>query len=167
MANSNAAYLKSLYDVSKALGNKAINSDFTFEIDGFEQFYLLCKQAPWPEISAGGEVEVPGPLGATFWQPQQIKVAQQGQVAFYETEEGSLDNLMTGILARDGNGTFNAKMYAGTPDRFTKAKRFEDCFLQLDNPDRDWDNRSQVLMYTGTLFFHYYGEIIPGNVASL
>jgi hypothetical protein len=33
----------------------------------------------------------------------------------------------------------------------------------FDNPDRDWENRSQVTMVSGTLNFHYFGEKIPGN----
>ena len=63
MTVSNAAYLKGFYDTTKALGAKVISSDFTFEIEGFEQNYLLCKQAPWPEMSPAGEIEATTPLG--------------------------------------------------------------------------------------------------------
>jgi hypothetical protein len=38
-----------------------------------------------------------------------------------------------------------------------------DCFLQLDNPDRNWDNRTEVVTLTGTMFFHYFGEVFVGN----
>jgi len=51
MTVSTAAYLKSHYDAAKAIGAKAISSDFAFEIAGYEQNWLLCKQAPWPELS--------------------------------------------------------------------------------------------------------------------
>ena len=163
MAVSNAQYLKTLYDVTKSLGDKVVNSDFTLEIDGYEQNYLLCKQAPWPEVSPGGEIEVSGPLGSGHFVPQQLKVHQQGQIAFYETVAGSIDNMMLGLLTGGRKARFNARIYEGTPQNFLKAKRIEDCFIQLDNPDRDWENRSQVLMFTGTLFFHYYGEIQDGN----
>ena len=37
MTVSNAGYLKGFYDATKALGKKTINSDFTFEIEGFER----------------------------------------------------------------------------------------------------------------------------------
>lgn len=163
MAISNAQYLKGQYDVTKALGAKVISSDFTFVIDGYEPNYLLCKQAPEPELSSAGEIEVPLPLGAMMYQPQQVKVAHQGPVAFFETVQGSIDNMMINLLTT--GAIFNATLYEGTPQRFLKAKRLRDCFLQLDNPDRDWENRAQVLMFTGTLFFHYFGEVLPGNSA--
>jgi len=73
MTVSNTAYLKGFYDASRAMGAKVVSSDFAFEIEGFEGNWLLCKQAPWPEISPAGEIEVPTPLGATMWQPQPSK----------------------------------------------------------------------------------------------
>lgn len=161
MTLSNAAYLKGFYDSTAALGAKVISSDFTFEIEGFESNYLLCKQAPWPELSPAGEIEVPTPLGGTMWQPQQLKVAQQGQISMFETVAGSVDKMLVDLIAR--GGTFNAKIYEGTPTKFLRAKRIVDCFIQMDIPDRDWENRSQPLMFSGTLFYHYFGELIAGN----
>ena len=168
MTVSNAAYLKGFYDTTKALGAKVISSDFTFEIEGFEGNYLLCKQAPWPELSPAGEIEVPTPLGATMWQPQQLKVAQQGQISMFETIAGSIDQMLVNLITRggtyaSGGATFNAKIYEGTPTKFLRAKRIVDAFIQMDVPDRDWENRSQPLTFSGTLFYHYFGEIIAGN----
>src|SRR5258706_8740817 len=150
MTVSNTAYLKSFYDATRAAGAKVVSSDFAFEIEGFEQNYLLCKQAPWPEISPAGEIEVVSPLGTKMWQPQQLEVAQQGQIALMETVAGSIDNMMLNLIVR--GGTFNAKIYEGTPQKFLKAKRIVDCFMQLDAPDRDWENRAQPLIFNGTLF---------------
>jgi hypothetical protein len=59
---------------------------------------------------------------------------------------------------------FNAKVYEGTPSQFSVAKPIYDCFIQLENPDRDWESRSQVLNISGTLFVHYFNEEIPGNI---
>ncbi len=161
MPVSNPAYLRGFYNTSKALGAKVISSDFTLEIEGFEQNYLLCKQAPWAQVSVAGEIEVPTVLGAASWQPQQARVNHQGQIALEETIAGSIDNMLINLIA--GGGTFNAKMYEGTPQRFLRAKRYENCFIQCDDPDRDWENRSQILLFTGTMFYHYFGEVIPGN----
>lgn len=161
MTVSNASYLKGFYDQTKVLGQKIISSDFAFEIEGFESMWLLCKQAPWPQLSSAGEIEIPTPLGATMWQAQQLKIAQQGQVAFEETTAGSIDAMLLRIITN--GGTFNATVYEGTPDKYLSAKKFSDCFIILDNPDRDWENRSQVLQFSGTLFFHFFGEIIAGN----
>jgi len=161
MTVSSAAYLKTFYDQTNDLGSKSISSDFSFEIEGYESMWLLAKQAPWPVISPAGEIEVPTPLGGSAWQPQQIKYNQQGAVAFQETIAGSVDKALIEIMS--SGGTFNAKIYEGTPASFTRAKRVRDCFLQMDNPDRDWENRSQVLLFSGTLFFHYFGEEIAGD----
>ena len=161
MTISAPGLLKAFHDTSRALGAKAISSDFAFEIEGFEQYWMLCKQAPWPELSTAGEIEVSGPLGSAAWGQQQAKVNQQGAISFMETTAGSIDKMLIALLS--SGGTFNAKIYEGTPEKYLRAKRVTDCFLQLDNADRDWENRSQVLMFSGTLFFHYFGEIISGN----
>lgn len=161
MTLSTNIQLKAFHDTAKAVGSKAISSDFSFEIEGYEQFWMLCKQAPWPELSTAGEIEVAGPLGSATWEQQQAKTNQQGAISFMETTAGSIDKMLLQMIS--SGGKFNAKIYEGTPDKFLRAKRVTDCFLQLDNADRDWENRAQVLMFSGTLFFHYYGDVIPGN----
>lgn len=161
MAINKSAYLRELYQSTKALGEKVISSDFTMEIEGHEGKYLLCKQAPWPENSSQGEIEIPGPVGMTHYEAQQIKTAHQGQVSFYETTAGDIDKLLIDVIA--GGGYFNAKIYEGTPDKYLRYKRIIDCFLQIDDPDRDWENRSQPLMFSGTMFYQYFGEVVEGN----
>jgi hypothetical protein len=161
MTISNAQLLKGFHDTTKALGAKVINSDFALEIEGFENYWLLAKQCPWPEVSSAGEIEVPSPLGSAMWEAQQLKTNQQGAITLMETVAGSIDNLLLEIIANQGK--FNAKIYEGTPQKYLRAKRITDCFLVIDNPDRDWENRSQILTFTGTMFFHYYGEVISGN----
>jgi hypothetical protein len=152
MTISTAQLLKGFHDTTKALGAKVINSDFALEIEGFENYWLLAKQCPWPEISTAGEIEVPAPLGSAMWEAQQLKTNQQGAITLMETVAGSIDNLLIELIAG-----------GGTPQKYLRAKRITDAFLQIDNPDRDWENRSQVLTFTGTMFFHYYGEVIAGN----
>lgn len=164
MAISTADYLKGFYDSTRAMGEKVISSDFTFEIEGFEGTYLLAKQCPWPELSTTGEIEISTPMGATMFQPQQVKVAQQGQVSFYETVAGDIQDMMVEILTN--GGLFNAWIYEGTPDRYIRRKHIVDCFIQMDNPDRDWENRAQPLMFSGTMFFHYFGEDETGSAST-
>lgn len=163
MTVSSPGYLKGFYSATRALGDKAIVSDATLEIEGFETMYLLTPQFPTPELSPAGEIEVPTPLGAAAWQPQQLKVHQQGSITLMETTAGHISDMMLRLLTGGSQGRFNAKIYEGTPDKFYRAYRIIDCFLQLENPDRNWEDRSQVLKITGTIFFHYFGEQIPGN----
>lgn len=168
MTVSTAAYMKELYDATTNLGTKVISSDFTLEIAGFEDTYLLAKQCPWPELSPTGEIEVPLPLGATAWEPQQLKFAQQGQVSFYETVAGNIDQMMVDLILSGGSyrglkDTFDAWIYEGTPSKYLRRKRIVNCFIQMDPVDRDWENRSQPLIFAGTMFYHYFGESEAGN----
>ena len=161
MTVSTGSYLKGFGDATRAMGRKAMNSDFTIEIEGHEGIYLLTKQCPSPVLTSGGEIEIPTPLGGTVWEAQQIKTAQQGSVSFLETVSGDIDQMLVSLL-KDG-GYFNARIYEGTPKKYIRYKVIEDCFLQLDPTDRDWENRSQPLTFTGTMFYHYYGEVVEGN----
>jgi hypothetical protein len=153
---STAKYLKSLFNATAALGDKVVSSDATFEIVGHEHLTLLVKQFPWPELSAAGEIEVPMPVGSARWQPQQLKVNQQGQVMFMETIQGHVGAFLEEILMQGGR--FDAKVYEGTPENYSRVESIYDCFVQLDNPDRDFENRSQIMTISGTLFFHYFGK---------
>ncbi|WP_310610219.1 hypothetical protein [Limnohabitans sp.] len=162
---SSAAYLKQFYDATKAMGDSAITSDAMFEIEGFETIALLTPQFPMPVLTTFGEIELPGPLGTMMYQPQQTKIAHQGSVTLKETRAGHINDTMLRLLSSGRQGVFNAKIYEGTPENFYRAFRLYDCFFQLENPDRNWEDRSQPLKITGTLFFHYFGEVIPGNVS--
>lgn len=149
--------LKKLFNSTTALGDKVVSSDAYFEIHGFEHLGLLCKQFPWPEQSSAGEIEVPMPSGSARWQAQQVKINQQGQITFMETQAGHIAKFMEEVITNNG-GVFNATVYEGTPDDFSNKAEIVECFIQLDNPDRDWENRSQIVQISGTLFFHYFGS---------
>lgn len=162
MTVSTGAFLQQSYNQIKALGDKSVSSDAMFVIDGFEHLRLLTKQFPFPVLTPGGEIAIANPMGAEAWQPQQVKVNQQGSITFYETVRGDMQTFIEAIVGIGGR--FNAKVYEGSTERFHRAVQIRDCFLQLDNPDRDWENRAQVTTITGTLFFHFFGESIKGNV---
>jgi hypothetical protein len=162
MTVSNATVLGGYFNTMQALGDKSISSDAYFEIEGHEDLALLTKQFPWPLLGVGGEIEVPGPMGSMMWQPQQLKTALQGQLGFSETVNGRVQRFLDEVVAR--GGYFNATVYEGTPDAFHTACKIKKCFFQPDLPDRDWENRSQVTSITGTLFFHYFGQKLPGNI---
>ncbi|MDD5272656.1 MAG: hypothetical protein PHU14_08060 [Methylovulum sp.] len=161
MTVSNAQFLKQNHDVIRAQGDKVISSDGSLEIVGFEGLWTLTKQFPWPLVTVGGNIEVPTPLGAMMYQPQQAKVAHQGAISFQEVVAGSIDNMLVDLI-RSG-GRFNAKVYEGTPGVNLRYKPIYDCFMVIDNPERDFENRSQVLVMSGNIFFHYYGEVVAGN----
>ena len=161
MTISTGSVLQGLYGQLQVGGRKLINSDFSLEIEGYDSSWLLVKEFPWPELSTGGEIEVPGPLGLAYWEFQQAKVHQQGAITLLENEQGQVDEMLIKMLANGGR--VNAKVYQGTPQNYLFYKPIYDMGIQLDNPDRDWDNRSQILTFTGTAFFHYFGEKVMGT----
>ena len=156
MAIKSGAFIKQLFAATSALGDAAINSDATMEIEGYEGLYLLIKQFPWPELTPGGEIEVPMPMGAARWQPQQLKTHQQGGITFIETVEGHVQTMIDNINFESG-ARFNAKVYEGTPTDNKRVLQLYDCMLQLEPIDRDTENRGQIMLITGTIFYNFFG----------
>jgi hypothetical protein len=134
-------------------------------MDGFEKMGLLTKQFPWPIMGVMGEVEIAGPAGMPMYEPQQSKTAFQGSITFEETVTGMVHEFTRDVIVTNGGIIPAATIYEGTPDRFYRAIRIRDAFFLFDNVDRDWENRSQVTLVNGTIFFHYFGEVVPGNIA--
>lgn len=141
---------------------KAINSDFVFEVEGYEHMWLLAKQVPWPTLSTTGEIEVPGPAGSATWQPQVAKKNLQGPITLMENKAGEVDKMLLELLTK--GGIFNARVYEGvSPTNYSRYKPLKDCFIQCDPVDRDWENKGQILQFSGTLFYHYTGEVVEGT----
>lgn len=157
MTVSSAAYLKSLHNTTLALGDKAISSDAQMVIEGFEDIKLLIKQFPWPVLTSAGEIEVPMSMGSAHWQAQQLKPAQQGSITFMETVKGHISEFLAKVIKQNG-GYFNATIYEGTEENYSRKCKITRCMLQLDPVDRDMENRSQILLVTGTMFYHYFGD---------
>lgn len=161
MTQSTGSYLESMANTIAAYGDKALSSDAIFVIDGWEHMQLLCKQFPSPVLSTGGEIEIPEPNGSMGWQQQQTKTAYQGPVTFHETVKGTAREFFETVIQRGGR--FNASVYEGTVEKYTRIDKLKRCFLQIDPADRDWENRAQVLQFSGTLFYRYFGEWVKGN----
>lgn len=163
MTVNTSTFLAQNYAQIKAMGDKSVNSDAQFVIDGFEQIRLLTKQFPFPVLTSGGAIETPGPNGMNIAQPQQAKTYFTGQVQFSETVRGDIENMQKAIMAL--GGTFNATVYEGTMEQYHRAVRLIGCFIEFDVIDRDQENRSQITMIGGTLHFHYFGDAdLPGNI---
>lgn len=156
MTVSNEQYLKSVFDSTTALGDKIVSSDAQFVIEGYENLSLLIKQFPWPILSSQGEIEVPGPMGTKSWQAQQVSTALQGPISMFETTAGQIQDMLRAI--NESGGYLSARVYEGTPENFSRSARIKKCFFVLDQVDRDFENRAQLMMLSGTIHFHYHGE---------
>jgi hypothetical protein len=161
MTISDPNTLKGFYKATKALGTKSINSDAWLEIEGQADLSLLIKQFPWPNLGSQGEIEAPLPLGSKMWLAQQVATAQQGPVTMTETKAGRVMSFMKWLISVGGE--FNAVAYEGTPEKFSKGYKLEGCIFVPDATDRDWENRAQLTLINGTMFYHFFGEELQPN----
>ncbi len=156
-----ADYHREKFKLTQALGAKLNAGDASFQPVGYGGIYLLVKQFPHPVISGGAEIEVPHAGGGAYWEQAPVRTNFQGPLTLLETEVGTAQEFVEAVIA--GGGYFDARIYEGTPQRHLRSYMAERCFFNIDPPDRDWENRQQVLMLNGTVFFHYFGKKFPGN----
>jgi hypothetical protein len=156
MTVSKMAILSRTYQNTQDMGRKAVQADAQIVIEGFEDMTLLIKQFPWPIPTVGDNIPYFGPLGQEMGQPKQVKTKQEGPCGIYETVRSHAHEMLKAILAN--GGTFNATIYAGRPDDYTQKESIIDAFLVMDQPDRDWENDSQVLLLAGTLHYHWFAN---------
>lgn len=164
MTVSTVDYLKAQYAVSKALGERSLSSDAVLVIADpfFASLSLLMKSFVWPVLSTAGEVEIWLPTGQKAWQQQQLETALQGQVVITETAAGHAYEALNALSRK----RFDATIFEGQPDKFSRAVFIRDAFIKVDPAERDHESRSQVTQFSGTIFYHFFGEIIPGNIAA-
>lgn len=161
MAISLGSVLRNFHGLANAMGKKVIASDFTVQIKGYENLYLLTEQCPWPVVTSQGSIEIPSILGSSRAQPQQNKTMFDGDVSFQETVMGNIDQLMVNLIVQ--GGTFNCRVFEGTPQKYLRYKDLEDCFIVINPTQRNWENRTEVLKFEGAMTYHYYGETVEGN----
>lgn len=161
MPINDAAYMERQFRLVQSLGEKVNAGDATMEPNGFPGMYLTIKQFPHPTISGGNEIEVPGPGGMSMYQQQPIDTKVTGGITFLETSSGFVKQFFRDVIAV--GGYFDCRIYEGTPERHTRSYLLEQCFVKIDPSDRDWENKTQVLMLTGTFFGHFFGRQFAGN----
>lgn len=160
MTVSNINILKANFAINQALGDTSVQSDSVMVIEGFETHTPLLKSFPWPVLSAGDMIEIPLPLGQTTGQPAQIKTHQQGAVVIRETVFGHTQDMLTKLAGKK----FNATIYEGTPEAFTRGVKIRDAFFVMDPSDRDMESRTAITQYSGTLHYNFFGETVSGNI---
>lgn len=162
MGTSSVDFLKAQYEASRGLGDRSVQSDAVMVIDGFEYLGLLIKSFTWPIITTSSEVEGFLPGGQKFWEVGQLETAMQGQVVITETRAGHAYEALT-VLTRKRPG---ATLYEGNPLEFARAIRIRDLFLKLDPAERDAESRSALTQFSGTMFYQFFGEVLPGSPAA-
>lgn len=161
MAVSQASYAKNLFNAYTGVGDKIIQSDATFVIDGYEDAALLIKNFPYPILTVGEPIEIPLPMGLKANQVSQVKINQQGSVTMTETVSGHCFRMLADLL--NNGGEFTAKVYEGTQDHYLRYYQLYKCSIQLDPGERGWEDNSTTLDLTGNLSYHYFGDKVDGQ----
>lgn len=156
MTVSTMAVLSRTFQNTNDIGAKAVQSDATLVIKGYEDTYLLLKQFPWPVATVSDVIEYYGPVGQKMVQPQQNKTKQEGPFTIYETVENHAGEFLKNIIAQGGE--FDATVYAGRPDDYKRKEELKKCILVADTPDRDWENDTSPLMISGTMHYHWFAN---------
>lgn len=165
MSVASIKMLRENYGAVRALGSKAVSSDFVFHIPDYPNSYLMIDQAPHAMLASGGEIEVPGPLGTAHFEPQQAKVNQQGSISLVETVDGKVETMLLNMLTSGQQYRFDAYIISGgNPTNYRMRWKYRDCFFVPEVVQRDWSNRQELFKVNGTLFFHYFGEVEIGNI---
>ena len=160
MPSLSSQFDKAQFDVITGLGDKAVSSDCIMLIDGHEALSLLIKQFSSPISSTAGEIETYGPFGLKMWQRQRQETAYTSSVQVQETVRGAARAAMALI---DEKRYVDCTIYeGGGPTNFTAAIKLKKCFFKLDPAERDHESRGQVVMYSGSIFYHFFGDVIYG-----
>lgn len=157
-----ADYHLKIFQLAAALGAKVTAAHATLVPIGYEGISMLIKQFPQPVLASGGEIETSLPSGTAAWEQAPLMTRFQGGFSIYETVASSASAFFAAVNA--AGGYFDARIYEGTVDRHYKSSLLRRCFVTVEPPDRDSENRQMLLVYTGTLFGHYFGEDKPGNI---
>ena len=114
-------------------------------------------------LGPSGEIEYATPLGGKACDAGAVNNAQQGPITFTETVAGRVMRFMKEV-ARKRRHTSKRRCTKARPKLLARLQAV-DCFFVPDRLDRDWENRTQLTLINGTVFFHFFGDRIPGNAA--
>ena len=152
-----------VYQKTKSLGEKSINSEYIFVIDGEPDVEYLMKQFPLPITAPEDIIEVPMVGGIKGGTQQIPRFDHRGTCALAETVSGHARALLERAQATrtvSQRPKFSGTIYHGTPDNHTQKWRIIDAqFFGFDPVDVDVENRGQLTVYSGQIFYMYFPGI--------
>lgn len=151
------------YQATKALGEKSINSEYVLVLDDAPDIQYLFKQFPIPVTAPEDIIEVPMQGGIKGGTQQVPRFDHRGTVAISETVGGHARALLEAAQATRSvkeRPKFNGVIYHGTPDSHAQKWRIIDAqFFGFDPIDTDVENRGQLTVYQGQIFYMYFPGI--------
>lgn len=152
-----------MYQSTKKLGQKSINSEYVMIPDDYPDMHLLTKQFPLPVVAPEDVIEVSMIGGIKGYTPQVSKFDQKGAIIFSEVTDGKVRYFLESLQADrsvSNRPSFNATIYHGTPDNFTQKWRIIDAVLfGFDPIEANIENRGQLTEYSGQIAYMYFPGI--------
>jgi len=132
---ANPQFLKTSFQKSAALGERAVQSDFEMTIEGIEWASPLIRTTQLPEISRGEPVEDQGAYGQTFHQYGNIKRNGLITAMIVELKDGRVEAALWDII----NNKKYVKMRIVRKGEDYKENGFElsHCIIAVDAGDVD------------------------------
>lgn len=143
------------YQTAKAMGAAMLASNAMLVPEARPDLALLIKSFPKfiTTLNDPAEVNYAGGLQATV--PSVPKTSFEGSLSVIETDTGKGLEFAEWITLV---GSADFLLYDGRSDRAMRVHRYLDCKVTLDVGEIDSENRSQILMYNGTIKGAYFGK---------
>lgn len=143
------------YQTARAMGAAMLASNAMLVPESRPDFALLIKSFPkfLPTLNDPAEVNYGGGLQSTV--ASVPKTSFEGSMTLIETDTGKGLEFAEWITIV---GDTDFLLYDGRADRYIRVHRYYGCKVTLDVGEIDSENRSQILMYNGTIKGHYFGQ---------
>lgn len=146
----------------QARGAPAIAAEYLFVPEGYEELKLAVKSFTLPVNVAEEMIQVNAVGGMTFGIPQLAKTYFTGAVSFIEDVNGGVHKLLTALSATqtiDNRPTLNGAIYRGAEDNYTQKWELKNIsFYGFESTAVDYENRTQLTVWSGHMAYSYFGE---------
>lgn len=143
------------WQTAKSMGSAMLASNAILVPKARPDLAMLIKSFPkfLATLNDPAEVNYAGGLQATV--ASIPKTSFEGSLTLIETDTGK------GMELAEWMGTVGSTdfyLYDGRQDRYMRVHEYFDCKITLDVGEIDSENRSQILMYNGTIKGMYFGQ---------
>jgi hypothetical protein len=132
---ANPQFLEQSFNKAAALGERAVQSDFSMVIEGLEFAAPLIRTAQLPEMSRGEPVEDQGAYGMTYHQYGAIKRNGLITATIVELKDGRVEDALWDII--NNKKYVKIKLVRNGEDYTEKGFKLKHCIIAVDAGDVD------------------------------
>lgn len=152
-----------MFQGAQALGELSISSEYLLVPVGFEDMQFLVKQFAIPVVNPEGAIDVPMIAGMLSGTPELAKTYFKNSFALKETVLGHAKKFFENIASErtvSNRAYFDFDLYQGTVENHTNVWHCKKAFVFGVEPlEVDFENRSQLAVYTGQIAYNYFPNV--------